>query len=224
MHAEIGDKVKSGDLIAEIDPDVYEAKIRTDKAGLKRLSAQKTQQQALIKQAQQKYDRNTRLYASNAVSKVALEDTNITLQVSKANLKALEAEIEASQSALEGDQTNLSYTKIYASMDGTVVAQSVQEEQTINANQTTPTIVQIANLDTMTVVTEVAEADVGATIGTAGSMNVGDYLSLQTVGADTIVRIDVDGLNGTDFIQIATLEGTTGLVVQTLYNNGDIIV
>lgn len=160
MHAEIGDKVKSGVLIAEIDPDVFETKVRSDKAALKKLAAQKAEQQALIQQAQQKYDRNSRLYKSKAISKEALEDTSTTLQVAKASLKALEAEIEASQSALEGNQTNLSYTKIYASMDGTVVDQSVQEGQTINANQTTPTIVQIANLDTMTVVAEVAEADV----------------------------------------------------------------
>ncbi|MEZ4547186.1 MAG: efflux RND transporter periplasmic adaptor subunit [Thermodesulfobacteriota bacterium] len=67
--------------------------------------------------------------------------------------------MEEAQSQLEADKTNLSYTKIYATMDGTIVDQLVQEGQTINANQTTPTIVQIANLDIMTA-NEVAEADV----------------------------------------------------------------
>lgn len=73
---------------------------------------------------------------------------------------ALEAQIEQAQSNLDEDQTNLNYTKIYAPMDGTVVDQSVEEGETINANQTTPTIVQVANLDVMTAKAEVAEADV----------------------------------------------------------------
>jgi Ca2+-binding RTX toxin-like protein len=54
--------------------------------------------------------------------------------------------------------------------------------------------------------------------------DIDDYLQFQTNGSNTIVRVDVDGLaNGTNFVEIATLEGTTGLVVQTLYDNSQII-
>lgn len=160
MHVEIGDKVKAGDLIAEIDPDVYEAQVKASEAKLKTLAAHEAQQKALIMQAQWKYDRNQKLFKQKAVSEEVLQDAQITLDVAKANLLALEAQIEEAQSSLEGDQTNLNYTKIYAPIDGTVVDEAVQEGQTINANQTTPTIVQIANLDTMTVRAQVAEADV----------------------------------------------------------------
>lgn len=160
LHVEIGDQVKKGDLIAEIDPDVYEAKVQADQARLKQLQAQKAQQQALLKQAQRKYDRNARLFETKAVSKEVLEDSEIDLDVAKANMMSLEAQIEEANSTLEGDQANLSYTKIYTPMDGTVVSQSVQEGQTINANQTAPVIVQVANLDIMTAKGEVAEADV----------------------------------------------------------------
>ena len=160
MHFEIGDIVEKGDLVAEIDPDVYEAQVRADEARLNQLAAQKKQQEALIKQAQWKYDRNKNLYADQAVSKEALEDAEITLDVAKANLLSLQAQIKEAQSQLEGAKTNLNYTKIYAPMTGTIVDQLVKEGQTINANQTTPTIVQVANLDTMTAKAEVAEADV----------------------------------------------------------------
>jgi len=160
MHVEIGDYVKSGDLIAEIDPDVYEANVLANQAELKNLQAQKAERQAYLKQAQQKFDRNKQLFNSKAVSLEALQDTENMLDITKANLMAIEAQIEKAQSTLDAAKTNLQFTKIYSSMDGTVVSQEVQEGQTINASQTTPTIVQLANLDTMTVVAEVAEADV----------------------------------------------------------------
>ncbi len=160
MHVEIGDSVKIGDLIAEIDPDVYEAQVKSSKAQLKILDAQKTEQQALVMQAERKYKRNKTLYADRAVSLEVMEDAEIDMDVSRAKLLALVAQIEQAESAMDEDITNLNYTKIYAPMDGTVVDQSVEEGETINANQTTPTIVQIANLDIMTAKAEVAEADI----------------------------------------------------------------
>jgi macrolide-specific efflux system membrane fusion protein len=65
------------------------------------------------------------------------------------------------QSTLRGDQANLGYTKIYAPMAGTVVSQSARQGQTLVASQQAPTIVRIADLSTMTVWTQVSEADVG---------------------------------------------------------------
>jgi len=61
---------------------------------------------------------------------------------------------------LSGDRTNLGYTKIFAPMDGTVVQQSARAGQTLNANQQTPTIIQLAKLDKMTVRAQTAEADI----------------------------------------------------------------
>jgi len=160
LHVQIGEQIEKGDLVAEIDPDVYEASVTANQAKLKNLEAQKAERQAYLKQAQQKYDRNAKLYKSSLVSEELLQDSEFTLDITKANLLAIEAQIEEAQSTLDAAQTNLQFTKIYSSMNGTVVSKEVQEGQTINASQTTPTIVQVANLDTMTVVAEVAEADV----------------------------------------------------------------
>lgn len=160
MHVDIGDDVKTGDLIAEIDPDIYEAQVEATLARLNQLKAEKTEQEALVKQVEWKFERYKNLYDDKAVSKEVMQDTEISLEVAKAKVLSLDAQIEEAQSQLEADKTNLSYTKIYATMDGTIVDQLVQEGQTINANQTTPTIVQIANLDIMTAKAEVAEADV----------------------------------------------------------------
>lgn len=160
LHADIGDVVNEGDLIAEIDPDIYEAQVRGDEARLKTLQAQKAEQEALVEQAQQKFERNENLIKDRAISREILEDSKTALNVARARLLSLEAQIEQAQSSLEGNIANLNYTRIFAPMNGTVVSHSVKEGQTINANQTAPVIVQIADLDTMTVRAQVAEADV----------------------------------------------------------------
>lgn len=160
IHFELGDVVKAGDLLAEIDPEVYEKRVEADEAALKRLQAQRLEQEAGVLQAQQKFDRNKKLVKAKAVSQENFQDAETALKIAQAQLAALDAQIAEAQSTLEGDQANLGYTKIYAPMDGTVVVQSVQEGQTLNASQQAPTLVQLANLDTMTVRAQVAEADI----------------------------------------------------------------
>lgn len=176
LAAEVGDTVNEGDLIAEIDPDVYEAQVKGDEARLRTLQAQRDEQQALLTQAQQKLDRNTRLMKGKAISVEVLEDAQTSHDVASAKLKSLDAQIEEAQSSLDGSRTNLSYTKIYSPMTGTVVSQSVKQGQTINANQTAPVIVQVAKLDVMTAKAQVAEADVP-------KLSVGMPVYFTTLGA-----------------------------------------
>ncbi len=176
LAAEVGDTVNEGDLIAEIDPDVYEAQVKGDEARLRTLQAQRDEQQALLTQTQQKLDRNTRLMKSKAISVEVLEDAQTSHDVANAKLKSLDAQIEEAQSSLDGSRTNLGYTKIYAPMTGTVVSQSVKQGQTINANQTAPVIVQVAKLDVMTAKAQVAEADVP-------KLSVGMPVYFTTLGA-----------------------------------------
>lgn len=160
LHVDYGSVVKQGDLIAEIDPASYEAAVKGDEARIKQLEAQLLQQDAAVKQAEQKRDRNKTLYESKAVSQELYQDAITALQIANAQYLSLEAQMEEAQSLLEGDQADLDRTKIYAPMDGTIVSLSIKEGQTINANQTTPVIGQVAKLDVMTVRAQVAEADI----------------------------------------------------------------
>ncbi len=160
LHVEIGDIVAKGQLLAEIDPQVYQAKVDADQARLRTLQAQIMQQNAQVDLARQQHERNEALFKVQAISQDALDTTQSQLKVTQAQLAALKAQVEEEQSGLNGDQANLGYTKIYAPMDGTVVAQSTKEGQTVNASQSAPIIVQLANLGTMTVRAQVAEADV----------------------------------------------------------------
>lgn len=160
IYVKIGDTVQAGQLLAQIDPRIYAARVAADEANIKNLQAQLTGQQAQVVFAQQQYDRNRELLQSKGISVQDFQNSEFTLKNAKATAESLQAQIEQVQSTLNGDKTNLGFTKIFASMDGTMVDQKAREGQTLNANQTTPTILQLAKLDTMTVRAQVAEADV----------------------------------------------------------------
>jgi membrane fusion protein, macrolide-specific efflux system len=156
----IGDNVKAGNLIAEIDPQIYEARLAANQARLRTLEAQRVEQSVMADQALQTRERNVKLHKSGAVSRQAFEDAQTAFKIAAAKLAAVEAQIEEARSTIAGDKANLNYTRIYAPMSGTVVLQGVRVGQTLNASQSAPMIVQLADLDTMTVRAQVAEADI----------------------------------------------------------------
>jgi macrolide-specific efflux system membrane fusion protein len=160
IHVEIGDTVTQGQLLAEIDPRVYQAQVEAGEARLNSLRAELNQQRAQAVLAEQNLKRNQNLIAVNAVSQQALQETESQAAVAKAQVDAFLAQIKETESNLKASRTNLSFTKIYAPMAGTVTTLPTKEGQTLNANQTTPTVMQVANLDIMTVRAQVAEADV----------------------------------------------------------------
>src|SRR5215468_9698711 len=160
LHVEIGSRVKTGQLIAEIDPTVYQTHVEADQAQLRTQQAQLEDKQAQLTLAEQQQQRQATLMKDNATTQDALQTAEAALRSAQAQIGVLKAQIEQTQSTLRGDQANLSYTKIYAPMSGTVVAQSAKQGQTLNANQQAPVIVRIADLSSMTVEAQVSEADV----------------------------------------------------------------
>lgn len=160
LHVEVGDKVQEGQLLAEIDARVYTARVEANRAQIKDLEAQMAMQQAQLELAEAQYRRNERLFRSNAASQDALDVSRTEAAVARARIASLQAQLEQAQSNLEADEANLSYTTIYAPMAGTVVSQEAVAGQTLNTNQSAPVIMRIAELDTMTLKAQVAEADI----------------------------------------------------------------
>ena len=160
LHVEIGSSVKSGQLLAEIDPTVYLSRVDADRAQLLNLRAQLNDRQAQLVLAEQQFKRQTNLMSEQATTAEALQTAEASLASAKAQLDVLKAQIQQAGSTLRGDEANLNYTKIYAPMAGTVVAQSAKQGQTLNANQSAPMVLRIADLSTMTIQSQVSEADV----------------------------------------------------------------
>ncbi len=160
LHVEIGATVKAGDLLAEIDPIVYRAKVDGHRAQLRNLRAQLAAQEARHVLAGQQLTRQRNMMKEEATSAEALQTAEATLHASAAQIDSLKAQIQQTESQLRADQANLGYTKIYAPMAGTVVSVTAKQGQTLNASEQTPIILRIADLSTMTVNAQVSEGDV----------------------------------------------------------------
>ena len=160
LRAEIGQQVKKGDLIAQIDPTTQTNALNAARAQLETFNAQLESRKVALKIAQTRYDRELRLRKSDATSRANLEDAENTLAAAGASVKEMESQILQQKISVNTAETNLGYTRIVAPLDGTVVAVPVKQGQTVNANQTTPTIAQIADLTDMEIKIEVSEGDI----------------------------------------------------------------
>ncbi len=160
VHVQVGQTVKKGDLLAEIDPTVYLARVDADRAQLRNLRAQLADRQAQLVLAEQQLTRQQNLMREDATTTEALHQAQAALASATAQIEALKAQIQQTESTLRGDEANLGYTKIHAPMAGTVVSQTAKQGQTLNANQQAPIVLRIADLSTMTVETQVSEADI----------------------------------------------------------------
>jgi membrane fusion protein, macrolide-specific efflux system len=160
IHVQAGDKVRKGQLLVEIDPSVQQAKVDVDRSSLDSLRAQLTGADAQRDFARQQAQRQHRMMADGSTRDQDLQSADATLRSAEATVTNLHAQIDGAQSTLKGDEAQLGYTRIYAPMSGTVVTLDARAGQTLNATYQTPIIMRIADLATMTVWTQVSEADV----------------------------------------------------------------
>ncbi|ANI61408.1 efflux RND transporter periplasmic adaptor subunit [Pseudomonas sp. GR 6-02] len=161
IHVEVGDVVKEGQLLVEIDPSTQQAKLDAGRFSIDNLKAQLQEQRAQHDLARQKYQRQQNLAAGGATRDEDVQTAQAELRTTQARIDMFEAQIRQAQANLRSDQAELGYTRIYAPMSGTVVALDAREGQTLNAQQQTPLILRIAKLSPMTVWAEVSEADIG---------------------------------------------------------------
>ncbi|MBT0960453.1 efflux RND transporter periplasmic adaptor subunit [Denitromonas iodatirespirans] len=161
IHVEVGEQVEAGALLAEIDPTVYRARVDERRAQLRSLRAQLDDRGAQLELAQLQARRQKNLIAADATTTEAVQAAEATLRSARAQIEALRAQIAQSESSLRADEANLDYARIYAPMAGTVVSITARQGQTLNTNQSAPVILRIADLSTMTVQTQVSEADIG---------------------------------------------------------------
>lgn len=160
IHVGVGDRVEAGMLLAEIDRTIAQAKVDQGRAQLKELKASLVEMQASRDLARAEAARAELLRSADAISEAEYQIAVAQEKITAARIAQLEAQIERQESTLAADLANLEYTRIYAPISGTVVAEVAVEGQTLNANQTTPTVLTIADLSVMTVEAEISEADV----------------------------------------------------------------
>ncbi len=160
LKVKVGEKVKKGQWLAEIDPLILQNTLRKAQVDEENLQAQRRATAAQLKQAKSVYERYKGLQDDESVSRQDFEDAESTFQVQQANLLSLDAQIKSAHIQIDTAKVNLAYTRIVAPIDGDVVGIVTQEGQTVIANQLAPVLLKLADLDTMTVKAQVSEADV----------------------------------------------------------------
>ena len=160
LYVKLGDQVKKGDMIASIDSSTQQNSIDNKEAQLAIYKAQLESAKVALNIAKTQFDRENALFSKNATSKQEFESAKNTYSANSAKIKELEAQIKQTNIELSTAKINLGYTKITAPRDGTVVSVQVEEGQTVNANQTTPTIVNIADLSRVKMKMQIAEGDI----------------------------------------------------------------
>lgn len=160
LKVKLGDRVTKGQPIADIDDLPQRNDLRNAEAALNVAKADLQAKQALLKQAESRFKRQKRMLNDEASSREDFETAEATLAATRAELIALNARIVQAQIEVDKKKVDLSYTRILAPMDGIVIAVITQQGQTVNANQSAPTIVKLAQLDVMTIKAQISEADI----------------------------------------------------------------
>ncbi|OCJ19785.1 efflux RND transporter periplasmic adaptor subunit [Serratia sp. 14-2641] len=160
LYVKQGDRVTRGQLLAEIDPTLQQNALRKSEAALQSAEAQKQVTLATLKQYQQELKRQQKLDRDGSGVKSELEKAQAQFQTQVAQLKVNDAQIVQAQMELETAKANLGFTRIVAPIDGEVLGIVTKEGQTIVSSQTVPTILVLADVDTMTVHTRISETDI----------------------------------------------------------------
>jgi len=173
----LGQAVKKGELLVLLDPQLAQADVARSEAALAQQQALLDATRVDLDAARRERDRQRRLLKGDATAATDAEKAENDYDKLEANLRGQAASVAQLQAALDHDKLNLSYTRITAPIDGVVVSIPVQVGQTVISVQTTPVMVTVADLDTITVRTKVPEADVQ-------SLAPGQKASFTTLSGD----------------------------------------
>ena len=160
LHVQLGQRVRKGELLVSLDPELAQADVTQAEAALAQQRALLEARQVDISAARREVERQKRLAAAGAAAAQELERATDELAKLEADAKGQGATLQRLQAELTRTQLRLGYTRITAPMDGVVVSLPVQVGQTVIAIQITPVMLTLADLDTITVRTRVPEADI----------------------------------------------------------------
>ena len=202
LQVKEGDKVKKGDLLLRIKPDIYvsalermEASLNTSRANLLNVKARLSQVKANFANAESSFNRNKKLFDKGAISqsdfdaaKASYEGAKADVQAAEESVKASEFTVNSSEASLKEANENLAKTSVYAPMDGTVSKLVVERgERVVGTTQMTGTeLLRIANLSVMEASVEVNENDiVRVSVGDTALVEVDAYLGRKFKGLVT---------------------------------------
>lgn len=160
LYVQVGDKVAKGQPIADIDDTTQRSALRAAQDNVTLHKAHRAARQSALALARQNHARQQYMWERDATSQADYQSARQALDAAVADLRAIEAQIAQYTEQARKARADLDYTRIVAPSAGTVVAIVTPEGQTVSAMQSAPTIVKLADLDTMRIEAQISEADV----------------------------------------------------------------
>jgi len=191
IYVDFNSQVKRDQLIARIDPAIFEAQVEQARANLLSARANLEKADAALVDAKRTFDRTKELYQRNLIARSELDTAETNHETSKAQVEVAKAQIVQTEAALRLSGTNLRYTSIVSPVDGIVATRNVDVGQTVAASFQTPTLFTIAqDLTKMQINTNVDEADIGKIkMGQPVEFNVDAYPEIIFNGKVWQIRI-----------------------------------
>ena len=241
LNADFNSEVKSGDVIARIDPQTFESRVASASADVQSARASLAVQQANIAsaeatlaQAEKDYARQTALFEADAVAQSTLEDNERALAVARANLDVGRAQLRSSNASLsqrlaslKSAQVDLERTIIRSPIDGVVISRNVDVGQTVAASFSAPVLFTIAqDLDDIRIDAAVVEGDIGGiNSGDAVKFTVDAYPDQAFEGTVEQVRLASEALqNVVTYTVVIAAENRNGRLLPGMTANVEITV
>jgi len=191
LYVDFNSRVTKGQLIAQIDPALFEEQVSQAKANLLAAKANLDKAEATLIDAKRTFERYSSLFSMSFIARSDLDTAETNYETSKAQVNVSRAQVAQTEAALKNAETNLGYTRIVSPVDGTVVSRNVDVGQTVAASFQTPTLFTIAqDLTKMQIDTNVDEADIGKVmVGQDVEFTVDAYPDMTFMGKVGQVRI-----------------------------------
>ena len=226
IYVDYNSQVKKGQLLAELDPSLFQSNVDQSTAKLNNAQAAYSKAMANLEYKKNNYKRYEHLYAKNYVSRDDVELARSNYLTAQADVAAARAEMNASRATLNNNLTNLGYSKITSPVDGTVISRAVDVGQTVAASFNTPTLFEVAeDLTKMQIETSVSEADIGKIkVGQEADYTLDGYPNRTFKGNVTQVRLASTTTNNVvTYTVIVSVDNSGGFAIPGMSANVSII-
>ena len=192
LYADYNSIVRRGDVIARLEPSLFQTQIEQARANLVRSEADVERLRVTLDDARAQLARAEGLAARSLISASELEAAQLAVRSAEAQLKSSDASVIQSQASLNQNEVNLGHTVITAPIDGIVIARQVDEGQTVAAGMSAPELFIIAaDLTQMQVIANIDESDVGRIRpGQPVTFTVDAYVAEEFDGTVSQIRLE----------------------------------
>ena len=190
LFADFNSVVKQGQILAQIDPQPYKARVSQARAAVKSAKGNLAKAKNMVVQRKLERDRMSALIPESYVSQADLDLAETNYRDAVANVQVTQAQVDQAEATLTSAELDLGYTTIYSPVNGIVVSRNVDVGQTVAATFQTPTLFVIAqDLTQMQVNANVSESDIGGVAeGKPANFRVDAYPKQFFEGTVTQVR------------------------------------